>query len=292
MTKTIFLLFAVMLCFLQPGRAQEWLIPEDQKNIENPSPYNLSNVQKGKELYLNNCKSCHGDAGKNNGLPLVPPPPDVTSEQMQANSEGELYYKITHGLGGMPQFETTLSEDDRWRLVNYISNYNPANTPVLVEAPPREAKLMASVNETKKLVEIFAEVENEDGHFVSLAETPVNISVQRAFGNLPLSTVLTDDEGHAEFAVPETLIGDESGMATIVVELEDNFTNGQFVIDAAQIGQPKPLPKLIRKGVLWSTNDNVPMWLLLSYIGAVLGAWSTIGYVAFQIFKIWRIGKQ
>ena len=143
MNKKIQLLFVLVVFLAQQGMAQEWLVPEDQKNIENPSAYNLSNVQKGKDLYIKNCKSCHGDAGKHNGLPLVPPPPDITSEQMQANTQGELFYKITHGRGGMPQFETTISEDDRWRLVNYIHNYNPDVEPVLVEAPPKKAKLLA-----------------------------------------------------------------------------------------------------------------------------------------------------
>lgn len=292
MRKSIFLLIAAMLYLLQPANAQDWVVPEDQKNIENPLPYNLSNVEKGKELYLKNCKSCHGDVGKNNGLPLVPPPPDVASENMQANSQAELYYKITYGRGGMPQFETTLSEDDRWRLVNYISNYNPNNTPLLVEAPPRKAKLLASVNEAEKKVEIFAEVENESGEFVTLANAPVKISAKKAFGDLPMGTVQTNADGRAEFSVPESLIGDENGMVNIVVALEENFISGQVVLDAAKVGQPKPLPKLIRKEILWSTNDNIQTWLLLSYIGAVGAAWAAIAYVVFQIFKIWRIGNE
>ena len=118
-----------------------------------------TNVKKGKDLYYQNCKSCHGDPGKNNGLPLVPPPVDVTSEKMQKNTEGEIFYKITNGRGGMPQFKTNISEDDRWRIVNYIMNFNQKREPVLVDAPKAKAKLMASVNEKEKKVEVFAEYE-------------------------------------------------------------------------------------------------------------------------------------
>ncbi|WP_347838830.1 cytochrome c [uncultured Draconibacterium sp.] len=283
----------VALIFLaQHVMAQEWLVPEDQKNLINPSEYNLENVKKGKDLYLLNCKSCHGDAGKNNGLPLVPPPPDVTSDIMQANTPGELYYKITKGRGGMPQFETTISEDDRWRLVNYIMNYNPANEPVLVEAPPKNAKILASVNETENKVEVFAEVEDANGKYLALAETPISIGAKKAFGTQPIGEVLTNKEGRAEYQIPETLIGDEQGMVNIVVELGEGFITEQVVLDAAQVGQQKPTPVLIQKEVLWSTNENVQTWLLLSYLTAVGGAWGAIAYVVFQILKIKRAGKE
>jgi len=292
MIKKINLIFVAILFIAQQGMAQEWIVPEDQKALKNPSEYNLANVKKGKELFLTNCKSCHGDAGKNNGLPLVPPPPDVTSDLMQTNTEGEIFYKITHGRGGMPQFGKTISEDDRWRLVNYIMNYNPANKPVLVEAPPQKAKLMASVNETENKVEIFAEVEGKDGKYEVLADAAVSVSAKKAFGNLPIGEVLTNKEGRAEYTIPKELIGDEQGLVTVVVRLDEGFITDPVILDAAKVGQPKEVPKLIKKEVLWSTNNNVQTWLLLSYIGAVGGAWLAIGYVVFQIFKIWRVGKQ
>nr|WP_321484755.1 cytochrome c [uncultured Draconibacterium sp.] len=286
------LLFVALFFLAQQGMAQEWLVPEDQKSVQNPSEYNLDNVKKGKEIYLRDCKSCHGDPGKNNGLPLVPPPPDFASEVMQANTDGELFYKITHGRGGMPQFETTISEDDRWRLVNYIRNFNPGNEPVLVEEPPKKAKILASVNEEQHQVEVFAEYQDKDSNYVVLAEAPISIGAKKAFGTLPIGQVLTNKEGRAEYHIPESLIGDEKGMVTLVIDLGEGFINENVVLDAAKVGQPKPTPKLIHKEVLWSTNENIQVWLLLSYLAAVLGAWGTIGYVVFQIFKISRAGKK
>lgn len=293
MIKKINLIVAAILFIAQQGMAQKWNVPEDQKTIQNPSEYNLNNVKKGKDLFLQNCKSCHGDAGKNNGLPLVPPPPDITSDLMQANTEGELFYKITHGLGGMPQFETMISEDDRWRLVNYIRNYNPNNEPVLVEAPPKKAILMASVNETENKVEIFAEVaDKEEGKYDALAEASVSISAKKAFGYLPIGKVVTNKEGRAVYFIPHDLIGDEQGLVTVVVSLGEEYVTDPVILDAAKVGQKKEVPKLIRKEVLWSTNENVQTWLLLSYLGSVGGAWLAIAYVIFQIFKIWRLSKQ
>lgn len=290
MKKKISFLTIITLLLSVQVYAQDWLVPADQKNKVNPQEYNLANVNKGKDLYLKNCKSCHGDAGKNNALPLVPPPVDVTSDKMQKNTEGELYYKITNGRGAMPQFKATISDDDRWRIVNYISNFSPKKQPLLVDAPPVKAKLLASVNEQDKRVEVFAEYEN-NGVYTKLPTAEIAISTKKAFGNIEMGKVLTDENGRAEFLIPETVIGDEEGNVNIVVSLDDTYIADIVTLDKAKVGQQKPTPKLIQKGILWSTNENIQIWLLFSYIAAAGGAWLTIGYIVFQIAKIKRLSK-
>ena len=270
---------------------QDWIVPDDQKNLVNPLEYNLANVKKGKELFTKNCKSCHGDPGKNNHLPLVPPPPDITSEQMQKNTEGQIHYKITNGRGTMPQFKATISDDDRWRLVNFIMNYNSKNKPLLLDEPAVKAKLLASVNEQEKKVEVFAEYEDK-GIFVKLPKATITVSAKKTFGNIEIGKVLTDENGRAEFNIPGSLIGDEEGNVNIVVALDDNYIADVVTLDKAKVGQLKPTPKLIKKGILWSTNENIQLWLLFSYIGAVGAAWLTIGYIILQILKIKRLGKE
>jgi mono/diheme cytochrome c family protein len=290
MKKKISFLISLTLFLSVQVFAEEWTVPADQKNKINPQEYNLANVNKGKDLYLKNCKSCHGDAGKNNVLPLVPPPVDISSEKMQKNTEGELYYKITNGRGAMPQFKATISDDDRWRIVNYISNFSPKKQPLLVDAPPVKAKLLASVNEQEKKVEVFAEYEF-NGVFTKLPNTPIAISTKKTFGNIEMGKVLTDENGRAEFTIPETVIGDEEGYVNIVVSLDESYIADIVVLDKAKVGQLKPTPKLIQKGILWSTNENIQIWLLFSYIAAAGGAWLTIGYIVFQIAKIKRLSK-
>jgi mono/diheme cytochrome c family protein len=291
MNKKISFLTIITLLLSMQVYAQDWPVPADQKNKVNPQEYNLANVNKGKDLYLKNCKSCHGDPGKNNALPLVPLPVDVTSDKMQNNTEGELFFKITNGRGAMPQFKATISDDDRWRIVNYISNFSPKKQPLLVDAPPVKAKLLASVNEQEKKVEVFAEFEN-NGIFTKLPNTPITVSTKKAFGNIEMGKVLTDENGRAEFVIPETVIGDEEGNVNIVVSLDDNYITDIVTLDKAKVGQLKTTPKLIQKGILWSTNENIQIWLLFSYIGAVGGAWVTIGYIIFQIAKIKRLSKE
>ncbi len=293
MIKKLHLLIVVVLLFsAQQGISQEWLVPADKQNINNPLEYNLENVKKGKEIYMRECKSCHGDAGKNNALPLVPAPPDMASEMMQTNSHGELFYKLSTGKGVMPKFETTLSVNDRWLLVNYIMNFNPNNTQLLVDLPPVKAKLRATIDLGSNVVLVTAKYEDKNGELANLAETPVNICIERTFGNLPLGQALTDSEGKAEFQVPENIIGDEEGFVALVVSLGEEFIAEKAKIEKVKIGTPKETPKLIKKGVIWSTNKNIPMWMLLSYLGAIGGAWVTIGYVVFQILKIRKLGNE
>ncbi|TNF45025.1 MAG: cytochrome c [Bacteroidetes bacterium] len=290
MKKKISFLISLTLFLSVQVFAEDWTVPADQKNKVNPQEYNLANVNKGKDLYLKNCKSCHGDPGKNNALPLVPPPVDVTSDKMQNNTEGELYYKITNGRGAMPQFKATISDDDRWRIVNYISNFSPKKQPLLVDAPPVKAKLLASVIEQDKRVEVFAEYEN-NGTYTKLPNAEIVISAKKAFGSIEMGKILTDENGRAEFIIPETVIGDEEGNVNIVVSLDDTYIADIVALDKAKVGQLKPTPKLIQKGILWSTNENIQIWLLFSYIAAAGGAWLTIGYIVFQIAKIKRLSK-
>jgi len=290
MNKKISFLITIILFLTVQLFAQEWIAPADQKDLVNPQEYNLSNVKKGKELYLKNCKSCHGDPGKNNMLPLVPPPVDITSERMQKNTEGELFYKITNGRGAMPQFKATISDDDRWRIVNYISNFSPKKQPLLVAAAAVKAKILASVNEQEKKVEVFAEYDN-NGVFIKLPNSPIKISAKKTFGNIEIGQVRTDENGRAEFKIPETVIGDEEGYVNIVVALDETYIADVASLDRAKVGQLKPTPKLIHKGILWSTNENIQIWLLISYIGAAGAAWLAIGYIISQLFKLKRLSK-
>jgi mono/diheme cytochrome c family protein len=290
MNKKLSSFLIATLFFTVQVFSQKWVVPDDQKNSVNPQEYNLANVKKGKELYLKNCKSCHGDPGKNNVLPLVPPPVDFASEKMHKNTEGEMYYKITNGRGAMPQFKSTISDDDRWRLVDFIMNFSPKKQPLLVSAPAIKAKLLASVNELEKKVEVFAEFDNA-GVYTKLSNTPVSISAKKYFGNIEIGKVNTDENGRAVFKIPETLIGDEEGYVNIVVTLDENYIADAVALDKAKVGQLKQVPKLIHKGILWSTNENIQIWLLLTYIGIAGGAWLTIGYIVFQIAKIKRLSK-
>lgn len=95
---------------------------------ENPVPSDASSLARGRALYVADCATCHGEAGRGVGPPgLAPIPPalwraDLTGNHMEAHSDGDLFWWISKGIRGtpMPAFEDSLRPQDRWHLVNYV----------------------------------------------------------------------------------------------------------------------------------------------------------------------------
>jgi len=101
----------------------EWKAPADAKNVKNPSPKDPKMIAEGKKLADTNCVSCHGPGGKGDGpaaAALPPPKPaDWTSAKVKAETDGEVFWKISNGRGAMPPWKH-LPDKDRWALVDYI----------------------------------------------------------------------------------------------------------------------------------------------------------------------------
>jgi mono/diheme cytochrome c family protein len=100
-------------------------------DLANPIPANSGSVAAGQAVFTTNCVPCHGVSGKGDGpigLTLNPRPADLTIHAVPGvHSDGQLFEWITNGFPGsvMPAFRTTLSDDDRWNLVNYIRTFAP-----------------------------------------------------------------------------------------------------------------------------------------------------------------------
>jgi mono/diheme cytochrome c family protein len=99
-----------------------WEAPAAEKAKKNPLPADPKMVEQGKKVAEINCVSCHGPKGKGDGLAsaaLTPKPADWTSKKVQAESDGEIFWKISTGRGAMPSWKH-LPENERWALVRYI----------------------------------------------------------------------------------------------------------------------------------------------------------------------------
>jgi mono/diheme cytochrome c family protein len=99
-----------------------WTAPASEKSKKSPIAASPKVAEQGKKAAQVNCVACHGKSGKGDGAAAValnPKPADWTSAKIQAESDGELFWKITTGRGAMPAWRH-LAENDRWALVQYI----------------------------------------------------------------------------------------------------------------------------------------------------------------------------
>ncbi len=107
------------------AQSVSWTVPKAAISVQNPLPKDAATIKNGNTLYKAYCSPCHGDKGKGDGpasASLNPKPADHTSEMVQAESDGTLFYKISEGHEhtAMPPFKAVLSADQRWAVVNYI----------------------------------------------------------------------------------------------------------------------------------------------------------------------------
>jgi mono/diheme cytochrome c family protein len=126
------LLFGV--CVFAVGRiaAQEqtqtvpppWIAPDDAKKVKNPIPSTPENLAAGEQLFSDNCVLCHGDKGMGDGpgaKTIKVKPANFADPKVQSSeTDGALFWKMGNGRGPMPAWKDILTDEERWKLVNYI----------------------------------------------------------------------------------------------------------------------------------------------------------------------------
>ena len=99
-------------------------------DVENPMPPTEESLSRGRAIYQQHCQVCHGAQGHGDGpaaASLRPPPADLAYHVYQ-HPDGQFFAWFTRGIPGtaMPAFAATLSEEDRWHVLNYINTFAPA----------------------------------------------------------------------------------------------------------------------------------------------------------------------
>ncbi len=295
--KRISLLLYILSFFAFAGSAQEWIVPAENGAKLSPFAFTDSTRKAGGDLFNLNCKSCHGDPGKNNSVKLVPPPPDPASEKMQKNSDGAFFYKVAEGRGLMPSFKNTLSASDTWKIISYLRGFNDKYVQEVARqlAPGialEQVNMLMDWNNEKKQVQV-AVSSIKEGIRQPVAGAELKLFARRYFGNLQVDEPrTTDSKGVALFNFSTTLPGDSTGMVQLMVKPTDETAFGETKVEASlKIGVATYRPPLNERRALWNVNRKTPIWLLLTYTFSVLAVWAMILYVMLQLRLLFKSGE-
>ncbi|MBI2215055.1 MAG: c-type cytochrome [Acidobacteria bacterium] len=115
--------------------------------IPEPPPHDADSAKKGREVYLQmECHRCHGDQGRADGAsapslvndagePILPA--DLTKRWTFRGGPArrDIYRTFSTGLNGtpMPSYADSLTDTQRWQLVDYVYSLGAADTPNYAE---------------------------------------------------------------------------------------------------------------------------------------------------------------
>jgi mono/diheme cytochrome c family protein len=102
---------------------EKWFSPEASAAKKNPIAPTQESIAAGQKIYSKTCFLCHGKTGDADGPAVIElniHPARLSNPQLDTESDGSLFWKITTGKKPMPAYGKRLSETDRWNLINYI----------------------------------------------------------------------------------------------------------------------------------------------------------------------------
>ena len=115
----------------QDAQTDEWKAPARAAKKKNPVAADDKSIAAGKEVYIRQCLSCHGESGHGDGpaaKDLNPKPHNLGAPAVVEQTDGALFWKITEGKKPMPSFEKLINEDERWEVINYVRTFAPPST--------------------------------------------------------------------------------------------------------------------------------------------------------------------
>lgn len=132
--------------------------------------YSAESAKKGQEVYARiGCAACHGESGRGDGTsaPLLKDDwghpiraADLTKRWTYrgGSTREDIYRTFTTGLNGtpMPSFAESLTDQERWQLVDYIFSLDPRDAPgysdlLQVRFTPEEIDLEGGPEKSKAL---------------------------------------------------------------------------------------------------------------------------------------------
>jgi len=105
-------------------------LPPQYASLQSPLKVDAASIKAGKELFADNCASCHGEKGLGDGeagKELNPKPANLAMISGKwIATDGFYMWAISEGgeklKTDMPAFKDALSETERWQIINYLKN--------------------------------------------------------------------------------------------------------------------------------------------------------------------------
>jgi mono/diheme cytochrome c family protein len=117
------LLITALVALSEEQSTQRWTAPAAEARKKNPVAVSESSLAAGQKIYLKRCVACHGKTGNGDGpdaADLGIHPAKLSDPRIRAETDGELFWKITVGKKPMPNYGARLSPTDRWNVINYL----------------------------------------------------------------------------------------------------------------------------------------------------------------------------
>ena len=100
------------------------LSTEETDNRKIPMSIERGSINRGRDLFLRNCASCHGETAEGNGpaAESMTPRPANLNKMSGMHPDSDFALIIENGKGSMPAWKNILNESQIWDLVKYVQS--------------------------------------------------------------------------------------------------------------------------------------------------------------------------
>ncbi len=283
--------------------------PPPYQGMSNPYPWTDEHIQAtGKSIYSQKCSGCHGI----NGASLTGS--DFSTEEYSADLEENpdyYYWILSEGnlAIGMPGYNASLSNEERWQVLTYTWSLRSAPPPVIEGLPVIENGLIRLYlpDEGTAGIPLTINANLYRNYGEPVPDAPVEFFVQADFfasGLMKIGEVLTQANGQAELSYVPRMSGETTIVARYMsVETSKTIylTPGNEIFYQPEVGIHIPAlgdelsigpPKQLNLG----TGGEAPPPILrlptghLAWLAPLLFAamslWIVYSFVVYQLIQI------
>lgn len=139
-----------------------------------------------------------------------------------------------------------------------------------------------------KQIAVYAFNIDSIGNKLPMDGVELNIGIERLFSTLSLQKIKTNNAGIVRMEFPNDLAGDSVGNITVIVKVDDHKAYGTITKSAK-----------INWGMIVDYNNNpngrslfgdeAPLWMIISVIIILFGAWYNFILAIFKVLKMRKI---